>query len=182
MGPGIPVKISLYWITPSQMATDLDSLNLNCPYLQQTSKMIIQVSIFRNINFPMYPPTVHVQSWNHVSSQPTPHNKNTSFIIFPVFKQIIPKLVIRRVLKSWFYNLRFRFSDKSSRWLWQDLHLSKFEWLIYLILHWFVIHVWAEYSDGKNSRWENSDFKEYIYDTLICRILYSTARNSGNWY
>ena len=54
MGPGFPVKISLYWITPSQMATDLDSLNLNCPYLQQTSKMIIQVSIFRNINFPMY--------------------------------------------------------------------------------------------------------------------------------
>ena len=29
-------------------------LNLNCPYLQQTAKMIIQVSIFRNINFPMY--------------------------------------------------------------------------------------------------------------------------------
>ena len=27
--------------------------NLNCPYLQEISQMIIQVSIFRNINFPM---------------------------------------------------------------------------------------------------------------------------------
>ena len=37
------------------MATDLDILNLNCPYLQQTCTQIIQDSIFRNINFPVCP-------------------------------------------------------------------------------------------------------------------------------